>query len=346
MRTPKAVIGLARQKGAKTVEIKFVDAIGSSRQFTCRVEEVPGGLGEGFDDTGVALTNSLRAVTSGLGSRLKNPRFTCRGFGLENGPVPAHSGSVTGLTPDQRARDSGQGSNAAGVPCEVAQLRSNSIILIEQDAVFRKFIRLQLEERGFHVRDVATAAEGLEAVRHSSPGAVLVDMDIPDADGVTLIRQLRGWSQVPIMALAGQVSGIGAVDAFDAGASYFISRPVNPSELSARLRAVQRRNAPPSPEIFRSGSLTVDLTRRLVSVAGKAVPLSVTEYSLLHVLIRNAGMVVSYAQMLREVWGAEMSHKVNYLRVYFVALRKKLELPFEPDLLLTERSIGYRLVVR
>ena len=99
-------------------------------------------------------------------------------------------------------------------------------------------------------------------------------------------------------------------------------------------------------EIFRSGSLTVDLTRRLVSVAGKSVKLSVTEYSLLQLLVRNAGLVVSYAQMLREVWGEEMLEKVNYLRVYFVALRKKLETPSEPGLFLTERSVGYRLVVR
>ncbi len=341
MRTPKEVMGLARRGGAERVEIRFVDAVGVSRQFMCPVGEMPDTVEKQFDGSGDALTRSFRAATSRLNSRITSPRFACRGLASESASLVSKIGASTGGFEecDQRTTgaESGTNSSAGGM---------NLILLIEQDPVFRKFIRTQLENRGFKVLDVASVQEGVEAASHSHPGAALVDLDVPDTNGLNFIKELRRHRQLPILALSGQTGGIGAVETLDVGANDFITRPVNFDELSARLRVAQRQPVSSSSDIFRSGSLTVDLARRLVSVAGKLVNLSVTEYSLLHLLIRNACAVVSYAEMLREVWGAEMLDKVNYLRVYLVVLRKKLEVPSEPGLLLTERSVGYRLVIR
>jgi two-component system KDP operon response regulator KdpE len=154
-----------------------------------------------------------------------------------------------------------------------------------------------------------------------------------------LIEKIRELTQLPILALAGRMSQAGVVEALNHGANDFISRPLNIEELAARLRAARRHGPPPAPEIFRSGSLIVDLTRRIVNVGGRIVRLTATEYSLLHLFIRHAGMVLTHTQILREIWGSEMLYRVTYLRVYLPALRRKLENPPEPELLLTEHSV-------
>jgi two-component system KDP operon response regulator KdpE len=331
MRSSKEVICLARRNGAETIEIKFTDSLGTKQQFTCSIEEFIGESDKTFDDRFIALTNSMRDTVSGLDSQIQAPRFAC-----ERLETKTESG----------ASDHCLAEPETGPAVGAIETRSNAVVLIEQDAVFRGFIRRQLEEHRFEVLDVAPGDEGVQAVRYWHAGVVLVDMDIPDPYGLAYIRQLRRASPIPVLALAGQANAFGAVEALNAGASDFIVRPVNFEELGARLRAARRKADEHPPHIFRSGSLTVDLTRRLVTVAHRKVQLSVTEYSLLNLLIANAGCVVSYAQMLREVWGSKMLDKVSYLRVYLVALRKKLEVPAEPDLLVTERSVGYRLVVR
>jgi two-component system KDP operon response regulator KdpE len=223
---------------------------------------------------------------------------------------------------------------------------SNAVLLIVDDLEVRGLLRFGLRQQGFALREASTGAEGIEFAGTTRIGSVLLDMDVDDPDGLEVIKKLRELTQIPILALAGRVNRVGAVDALNHGANDFISRPLDIEELSARLRAAGRYGPPPPPEIFRSGSLIVDLTRRIVKVGERIVSLTATEYSLLHLFIRHAGMVLTHTQILREVWGSEMVNKVNYLRVYLLALRRKLENPPEPDLLLTERSVGYRLVLR
>jgi two-component system KDP operon response regulator KdpE len=203
-----------------------------------------------------------------------------------------------------------------------------------------------LEQQGFDVLEASTGGEGIETALRCRPSAILLDMGVTDADGLAVIQRLREWSRIPILALSGRPDGPGVISALDHGANDYLPRPFSVEELAARLRAAQRFAPPPAPEIFQSGSFSLDLTNRTVKVGSMAVSLSATEYSLLHLFVRNAGKLLTHTQILGEVWGSEMLDKVNYLRVYILALRKKLETPPEPDLFVTERSVGYRLVIR
>lgn len=223
---------------------------------------------------------------------------------------------------------------------------AGSVLLVVPDFEIRGLLRYGLEQQGFDLLEAGTGSEGIEIATRRRPRSVLLDMDVARPDGVAVIRSLREATRIPILALAGRENRLKAADVLDHGANDFINRPFDIEELSARLRAAQRNAPPPLPEVFRSGSLIVDLTRRVVEVAGRAVKLTATEYSLLHLFIRNPGMVLTHAQILREIWGAEMLDKISYLRVYMLTLRKKLANPPEPELFLTEPSIGYRLVVR
>lgn len=219
------------------------------------------------------------------------------------------------------------------------------VLLIEHDPEIRGLVRFGLEHQGFEILEAATAKEGIELAVLRRPAAILVDMDIPDGGGLAVIMRLREWSQIPILALSGGAEDPGPVRALDQGANDYIARPIKMAELSARLRAAQRRPLPPPLDIFNYGSLSVDLTSRTVKVGSRPVILSVTEYSLLSLFVRNAGRVLTHAQILRAVWGSEMLDKVNYLRVYLQRLRKKLANPPDPELLVTERAVGYRLAV-
>ncbi len=220
------------------------------------------------------------------------------------------------------------------------------VLLIEHDPEIRGLVKFGLEQQGFEILEAGTAKEGIELAVLHRPGVVLLAMDIPDGGGLAVIMRLREWSQIPILALSGRTDDPGPISALDHGATDYIVRPFKMAELSARLRAAQRRLPSPDLEMFHSGSLIVDLTSRTVKVANRQVNLSATEYSILQLFVRHAGKVLTHAQILREVWGAEMLDKVQYLRVYLLALRKKLETPSEPDLFLTERAVGYRLVIR
>lgn len=223
---------------------------------------------------------------------------------------------------------------------------SGPVLLVVRDSEIRGLLRYGLEKQGFNLLEAGTGSEGIEMATKTQPRSILLDMDVLHPNGVTVIKTLRESTQIPILALAGRVHLMRSADVLDHGACDFIGRPFDIEELSARLRAAQRRALPPQPEFFRSGSLIVDLTRRVVKVGESIVKLTAKEYSLLHLFIRHAGMVLTHAQILREIWGSEMLDKTSYLRVYLLALRKKLANPPEPDLFATEQGIGYRLVVR
>lgn len=223
---------------------------------------------------------------------------------------------------------------------------SGAVLLIVRDSEIRGLLRYGLEKEGFNLLEAGTGSEGIEIATKSQPCSIVLDMDVLHPNGVAVMKTLRESTQIPILALAGRVHRMRSADVLDQGASDFIGRPFDIEELSARLRAAQRHALPPQPQFFRSGSLVVDLTRRVVMVGEKFVKLTATEYSLLYLFIRHAGMVLTHAQILREIWGSEMLDKTSYLRVYLLALRKKLANPPEPNLFVTEQGIGYRLVMR
>ncbi len=220
-----------------------------------------------------------------------------------------------------------------------------TVLLLHHDEEIRGLLRFGLERQGFRVLEVGSLSRALEVAIRLLPGAVLLDLDAVEDDGVAAIRRFREWTQIPLLVLAGRADSIGAVSALDHGATDYITRPFRLEELAARVRAAQR-NGSSGTEVFRSGSLSVDLENRVVKVGERAVRLSSTEFSLLACFVRHAGKALTHTQLLHEVWGAEMEDKVSYLRVYLLSLRKKLENPPEPDLFLTERSVGYRLVIR
>jgi two-component system KDP operon response regulator KdpE len=275
------------------------------------------------------------------------PRYRCRGFGLRRRPGCSNGHHE----PDQEW--SAQNRHPEGAP---PSLNSDSklldcpalskILLIEHDSEIRGLVRFGLEKQGFHVLEASTGSEGIEIALRDQADAVLLDMGVTDVDGLEVIERVRGESRIPILALSGRAGSSSAIKALDRGANDYIARPFSVEELAARLRAAQRCLPPPAPKIFHSGSFSLDLMRRTVTVGNSVVNLSATEYSLLQLFVRHAGLVITHTQILRAVWGSDMLDKVNYLRVYMLALRRKLACPSEPDLFVTERGVGYRLVVR
>lgn len=222
------------------------------------------------------------------------------------------------------------------------------ILVIEDDPAIQKFLRLTLESQGFRLVQSVTGKEGLIHAASDRPDLVILDLGLPDIDGVDVARQIRGWSHVPIIVVSARGREQDKVGALDAGADDYLTKPFGIGELLARVRvslrhaaAVGANNAQP---VFATGDLHVDLLRRQVSVDGRAVHLTPTEFRLLATLVKNAGMVLTHQQLLREVWGPGSMEDSHYLRVYMNQLRQKLETdPAQPRYLLTEPGVGYRL---
>ena len=224
---------------------------------------------------------------------------------------------------------------------------NKTVLIIDDEIQMRRLLRACLERNGYDAVEAATGDAGLdEAVRHQ-PGAVLLDLGLPDMDGQAVLKRLREWSQVPVLVVSVRGHEEDKITALDNGANDYVTKPFSTGELLARLRVAQRSALPPAtPEVFQSGPLRVDLTTRTVKVSGRKVRLSATEYSLLHQFVKHAGKVLTHGQLLREVWGTNDVEKTGHLRVYMAYLREKLEAnPAEPELLITEPGIGYRLVV-
>ena len=205
---------------------------------------------------------------------------------------------------------------------------------------------MALEGSGYRVFDAATGQEGLIEAAQRRPDAVVLDLGLPDMDGVTVLQRLREWSQVPVLVLSVREGEDDKVSALDNGADDFVTKPFSTAEFLARLRVARRRGAPMADNaVFRSGRLEVDLSSRQVLVQGKEIKMTPTEYSLLRLLVRNAGKVVTHRQILKEVWGPNYGEQTHYLRVYIGHLREKLEVnPSRPELLVTEAGVGYRLL--
>ena len=219
-------------------------------------------------------------------------------------------------------------------------------LIIDDEVQMRRLLRVNLEANGYCVREAATGQEGITQAAQWRPEVVILDLGLPDMDGVTVLKRLREWSGVPVVVLSVRDREEDKVAALDNGADDYVTKPFSTGELLARLRLAQR-HAQPSPEVtvFRAGQLEVDLTARLVKLKGREVRLTATEYSLLRLFIRHAGKVLTHRQILREVWGPNAVEQTHYLRVYIAHLREKLEMePSRPSLIVTEPGVGYRLL--
>lgn len=229
-------------------------------------------------------------------------------------------------------------------------------ILIEDEPQIRRFVRAALEAEGWQVFEADTVHRGALDAGTRKPDLLIVDLGLPDGDGLDLIRNVRAWSTVPIVVLSARTEESDKVAALDAGADDYLTKPFGVGELMARVRANLRRprNASGSEatgasaeteRVFSFGEVEVDRQARIVRRKGSEVHLTPIEYRLLTVLIANAGRVLTHRQLLREVWGPSHTDQSHYLRIYMGHLRQKLEIdPTQPQHLLTETAVGYRLL--
>jgi two-component system KDP operon response regulator KdpE len=220
------------------------------------------------------------------------------------------------------------------------------VVLIEDEPQMRRFLRTVLPGQGYTLFEAQTGQQGLIEAAVRKADIVILDLGLPDMDGVEVVKRLREWSAIPVIVLSARAQEEDKVAALDAGADDYLTKPFGVGELLARLR-VALRHAMRSPEgmqVFESGSLKVDLSARRVEAAGREVHLTPIEYRLLSVLVRHAGKVLTHRQLLKEVWGPSHIEHAHYLRIYMAQLRRKLEEDAaQPRYLLTEPGVGYRL---
>ena len=225
-------------------------------------------------------------------------------------------------------------------------------VVIEDEPQIRRFVRAALEAEGWQVFEADTARRGLTEAGTRKPDLLVLDLGLPDGDGLDVIRDVRGWSAVPIVVLSARVDEADKIAALDAGADDYLTKPFGVGELLARVRANLRRpraagaDGAPEEPVFSFGEVQVDRQARLVRRGGVEVHLTPIEYRLLNVLASHAGRVLTHRQLLREVWGPSHAEQNHYLRIYMGHLRQKLEAdPAQPAHLLTETGVGYRLWV-
>jgi two-component system, OmpR family, KDP operon response regulator KdpE len=219
------------------------------------------------------------------------------------------------------------------------------VLVVDDEPAIRRFLCTSLTAHDYSVFEAVNGQEALAAVLAHRPDLVILDLGLPDLDGIEVTRLLRQWSTVPIIILTVQEQEPAKITALDAGADDYVTKPFGMGELLARMRVALRRAASPGAEpVFTTGALTVDLTRRLVTVGEREVQLTPTEYDLLRVLVTNAGKVLTHRQLLRQVWGVAYQEEAHLLRVNMSNLRHKLEPdPARPTFILTEPGVGYRL---
>jgi two-component system KDP operon response regulator KdpE len=223
-----------------------------------------------------------------------------------------------------------------------------TIVLIEDEKQIRRFVRASLESHGMTVFDAETGQQGLIEAATRKPDLVIVDLGLPDTDGLDVIRELRGWTELPVIVLSARSQEAEKVAALDVGADDYLTKPFGVSELLARIRAhLRRRNGAGSVDSppVRFGDIAIDLSARQVTRGGELVHLTPLEYRLLTELVRHAGRVLTHRQLLRDVWGPSHVESSHYLRIYMGHLRQKLERdPAQPEHIVTETGVGYRLV--
>jgi two-component system KDP operon response regulator KdpE len=218
-------------------------------------------------------------------------------------------------------------------------------LIVDDEVQIRRFLRISLEANGYSVQETATGQAALDHAAQYRPDLIILDLGLPDMDGLAVIRRLREWTQTPVIVLSVRDSDDDKIAALDAGADDYLTKPFSVGELLARLRVAQRHvQSEIEAATFQLNGLRVDFDHRLVTVNNHEIKLTPTEYALLHLFIRYAGKVLTHRQILKEVWGPNYIDETHYLRVYIAQLRQKLEAdPTRPQFILTEPGIGYRL---
>ena len=221
----------------------------------------------------------------------------------------------------------------------------STILVIDDDHQLRRFLRTTLAGHGHTVAEAGSVAEAIDAIARVHPAVILLDLGLPDGDGVQVLRQVPAEGRPPIIVLSARGQEGDKVTALDAGAEDYLTKPFGASELLARIRVVLRRTGgTPMPEVIEVGPIKIDQPRHMVTVGGAEVHLTPIEFRLLLELARQPGRVLTHRQLLREIWGPNAVEEVHYLRVHMGALRRKIEAdPARPQWLLTEAGVGYRL---
>ncbi|MCM0082851.1 response regulator [Geomonas sp. Red32] len=219
------------------------------------------------------------------------------------------------------------------------------ILVIDDEAAIQRFLKTALDTADFSVHQAADAHSGLAAAVAVRPDLILLDLGLPDLDGIEVIRRIREWSQVPIIVLSVREREDDKVKALDTGADDYLTKPFGVAELLARVKVALRRSLQQAPEpVFQVGELVVDLPHRVVTVRGEQVALTPTEYDLLRMLVVHAGKVLTHSQILKQIWGTAYLEQPHVLRVNISNLRRKIELdPSRPRFIITEPGVGYRL---
>jgi two-component system KDP operon response regulator KdpE len=219
------------------------------------------------------------------------------------------------------------------------------VLVVDDERAIRRYLHAALNAQGYTVYEAANGQEALNAAVAYRPDLIILDLGLPDIDGVAITRQLREWTNIPILILSVREQESDKIAALDAGADDYLTKPFNSGELMARMRVALRRSMQTASEpVFEIGELRVDLAHRQVSEAGREILLTPTEYDLLRVLVQNAGKVLTHRQLLRQVWGSAYEAEAHLLRVNMSNLRHKIEPdPARPHYILTEPGVGYRM---
>ena len=221
------------------------------------------------------------------------------------------------------------------------------ILVVDDERAIRRFLRASLTAHGYHIFEAARAQEGLEAAAAVRPDLIILDLGLPDSDGIDVTRQLREWSRVPIVVLSVRGEDADKIAALDAGADDYLTKPFSSGELLARIRVALRHAASPADQpVITTGDLVVDVAHRAITLNGREISLTPIEYALLKTLALSAGKVLLHRHLLREVWGPGYDQDANLLRVNISKLRHKIEAdPARPHYIITEPGVGYRLRV-
>lgn len=222
------------------------------------------------------------------------------------------------------------------------------VLVIDDEPQIRKLLKVALAAHGYDIHEAVTGADAVMQVANIKPDLVILDLGLPDMDGKEVMRRLREWSDVPVLVLTARDQEKEKIDALDAGADDYITKPFSIGELLARMRVSVRRSAHSGDEpIIQCGDLSVDLAQRRVTVGTQEIKLTPTEYDILKILAQNASKVLTHHQLLKAVWGDIYSEDTHYIRVYIGQLRRKIEPnPTQPKYIITESGVGYRLMIK
>ncbi len=219
------------------------------------------------------------------------------------------------------------------------------VLVVDDERAIRRYLRAALSAQGYTVFEASSGQEALDLIVADRPDLLILDLGLPDMDGVEVTRRLREWTHIPIIILSVREEETEKITALDSGADDYLTKPFNSGELLARMRAALRHASPAASDpVFISGDLTVDLTRRQVKIRDEEISLTPTEYDLLRILVQNAGRVLTHHQLLLQVWGSAYEDEAHILRVNMSNLRRKIEAdPTRPHYIITEPGVGYRL---